>query len=82
MAWQQVISSFIDPGTADKIRLVKDFDDQALVEAFTPDALKVERHKIYRILLAGLLCKLSVVIEGCVELEESPVLSGLFLCHI
>eukprot|EP00903_Cladosiphon_okamuranus_P016533 g15252.t1 len=39
MAWK-VISSFIDPGTADKIRLVKDFDDQALVEAFTPETLK------------------------------------------
>ncbi|CAM9470392.1 unnamed protein product, partial [Ectocarpus sp. 8 AP-2014] len=39
MAWK-VISSFIDPGTADKIRLVKDFDDQALVKAFSPETLK------------------------------------------
>ncbi|CAN0541367.1 unnamed protein product, partial [Ectocarpus sp. 12 AP-2014] len=39
MAWK-VISSFIDPGTADKIRLVKDFDDPALVKAFSPETLK------------------------------------------
>ncbi|CAB1110115.1 unnamed protein product [Ectocarpus sp. CCAP 1310/34] len=37
---EKVISSFIDPGTADKIRLCKDFDDPALVKAFSPETLK------------------------------------------
>ncbi|CAM9292423.1 unnamed protein product [Pylaiella littoralis] len=39
MAWK-AISAFLDPGTADKIRLVKDFDDPALAKAFTPETLK------------------------------------------
>lgn len=42
-AWnasQQVISTFIDPGTAEKIRLVSGFEDSVFGESFTRDTIE------------------------------------------
>ena len=36
-AWN-IVSNFLDPGTVFKIRLVKGFDDQSLLEDFTSAA--------------------------------------------
>ena len=33
----------MDPGTADKVHLVSDFEDPLLLEAYTPDTLKVKK---------------------------------------
>ena len=33
----------MDPGTADKVRLVSDFEDPLLLETYTPDTLKVKK---------------------------------------
>ena len=39
----KAVSSFIDPGMADKVRFVSDFEDPLLLEAFTPGTLKVKK---------------------------------------
>lgn len=40
-----MISSFIDPGTADKIRLLSSFQDPVLLESFTQETLEVRDEK-------------------------------------